>query len=50
MPALFEKHGFPVDFSKRGLYAPVGAARRRWQTVRALAASPVRLVKGLLGF
>ncbi len=49
MPALFEQHGIPMDFARRGFYVEKPRLLERMHTLRALAANPVRAVTGLLG-
>ena len=49
MPALFEKHGIPMDFSKRGMYDQPPMLLRRWETFRTLLKDPARLFNGLRG-
>ncbi|MBC7891868.1 MAG: hypothetical protein H7Y12_06640, partial [Sphingobacteriaceae bacterium] len=45
MPALFEKHGLAVDFSKRGFFAPRPALLNRWDIFRKLITHPSRFLE-----
>lgn len=50
MPALFARHGIPMDFSRRGFYRPGPRWEDRVSTARKLIADPFALVRALVGY